>query len=147
MKTTMDYLDELRAKLQLPSDYAVAKALNVTRATISRYRTGVGSFDDATAIKVADLLGIEPLEVIAAANFERAKDAHSQDVWASIWGKAAGAIAKGLIVCAVGLSVAPTSKAAESGNTVISLSYVKSQNRAAQLDERQPHGDGSCQLT
>ncbi|CAB3726042.1 helix-turn-helix domain-containing protein [Paraburkholderia rhynchosiae] len=116
MKTTIDYLDELRVKLQLPSDYAVAKALGCTRASVSRYRNGVGSFDDATAIKVAELLGLEPLEIIAAANFERSKDEHSQNVWASIWGKVAGAIALNLIACAVGVSVAPTSKAAESGN-------------------------------
>jgi predicted transcriptional regulator len=132
MKTTIDYLDELRIKLQLPSDYAVAKALGCTRASVSRYRNGVGSFDDATAIKVADLLGLEPLEIIAAANFERAKDEHSQNVWASIWGKVAGAIVPSLIACAVGLSVAPTSKAAESGNTNTASSgslYIMSNRR------------------
>lgn len=136
MKTTIDYLDELRIKLRIPSDYAAAKALGCSRSAVSKYRNGAGSFDDATAIKVAELIGIEPLEVIAAANFERSKDEHAQNVWATIWGKAAGAIASSLIVCAVGLSVAPEARALEradngrAGDTSCSL-YLMSTLKAA----------------
>jgi predicted transcriptional regulator len=115
MKTTVEYLDATKARLGLESDYAAAKALGVTRAAVSRYRTGTGTFDDLTAARVAEILGVEPIEVIAAVNYERTKDVRGRAVWESIWGKAAGAIALNLIVCAVGVSVAPTSKAAASG--------------------------------
>lgn len=115
MKTTVHYLDEVRKRLDLPSDYAAAKALGVTTAAVSRYRNGIGGFDDITAARVAEILDIDPLEVIAACNYERAKDARSRAVWETIWGKAAGAIALSLIACVVGASaVAPsTSRAAE----------------------------------
>lgn len=125
MKTTVEYLDAVKAKLDLPSDYAAAKALGVTRAAVSRYRNGLGTFDDLTAARVAQILGVEPIEVIAATNFERSSDDRAREVWGAIWGKAAGAIALSLTACAVGLSVAPSIKAAESGNNVITLYYVK----------------------
>lgn len=116
MKTTREYLDAVKEKLHLPSDYAAAKELGVTRAAVSRYRTGTGTFDDLTAARVAEILGVEPIEVIAAVNYERCNDERGRRVWEGIWGKAAGAIALSLTACAVGLSVAPTSRAAESGS-------------------------------
>ncbi|MFM0364236.1 hypothetical protein [Paraburkholderia sediminicola] len=125
MKTTGEYLDAVKAKLDLPSDYATAKALGVTRAAVSRYRLLQSFPDELICAKIADILGIEPIEVIAAAQYERSKDEHARQLWESIWGKVVGAIAPSLIVCAVGASVVPSTKAAESGNNVISLSYVK----------------------
>jgi predicted transcriptional regulator len=115
MKTTGDYLDAVKAKLDLPSDYATAKALGVTRAAVSRYRLGQSAPDDLVCARIAEILELEPMEVIAAIHFERATEPKARALWESIWGKAVGAIALNLIVCAVGVSVAPTSKAAESG--------------------------------
>jgi predicted transcriptional regulator len=117
MKTTVEYLDAVKAKLDLPSDYAAAKALGVTRAAVSRYRNGLGTFDDLTAARVADILGVEPIEVIAATNFERSTDERARAVWGAIWGKAAGVTVLSLTLVAAGLSGAPTTKAAESGNS------------------------------
>jgi transcriptional regulator with XRE-family HTH domain len=115
MKSTGQYLDEVKGRLELPSDYAIAKALGVTRAAISSYRNGRSMPDDLVCARIADALGVEPMEVIAAINYQRSKTDEARVLWESIWGKAAGAIALSLTVCAVGLSVAPTSKAAESG--------------------------------
>lgn len=126
MKSTEQYLDEVKTRLELPSDYAIAKALGVTRAAVSSYRTGRSMPDDLVCARIADVLGVEPMEVIAAINYQRSKSDDARHLWEGIWGKAAGAIALSLTVCAVGLSVAPSTKAAESGNNVISLSYVKS---------------------
>lgn len=126
MKSTEQYLDEVKDRLELPSDYAIAKALGVTRAAISSYRTGRSMPDDLVCARIADALCIEPMEVIAAINYQRSKTDDARRLWEGIWGKVVGAIALNLIVCAVGLSVAPITKAAESGNTVISLYYVKS---------------------
>jgi transcriptional regulator with XRE-family HTH domain len=129
MKTTGEYLDAVKAKLDLPSDYATAKALGVTPSAVSKYRLGRSQPDDLVCARIAEILVIEPMEVIAATHFERSSDERARKLWESIWGKAAGAIALNLIACAVGVSVAPSTKAAESGNTVISLYYVKSQRR------------------
>jgi transcriptional regulator with XRE-family HTH domain len=95
MKTTVQYLDALKARSGLPSDYAAAKALDLTRGAVSRYRLGTSTFDDITAVRVAEILGIEPLEVIAAANIERAKDDGTRAMWAALWGKARGISERG----------------------------------------------------
>lgn len=131
MKTTGEYLDAVKAKLDLPSDYATAKALGVTPSTVSKYRLLKSAPDDLVCARIAEILCVEPMEVIAAVHWERSTEPKARALWESIWGKAVGAIVPSLILFAVGSSVAPTIKAAESGNTVISLSYVKSRKRRA----------------
>jgi len=120
MKSTVQYLDAVRERLDLPSDYATAKALGVTRAAVSKYRLGHSLPDDLVCAKIAEILGVETLEVIAAINYQRSKSDDARALWESIWGKAAGAIALNLIVCAVGVSVAPSTKAMASGENTVS---------------------------
>lgn len=85
MKTTLEYIDAVKIKLDLPSDYALAKALCVTRGGISSYRTGRSYLDDLTAVRVAEILGINPMEVIAAANLERSKSEDARRVWSNVF--------------------------------------------------------------
>ena len=106
MKTTVEYLDAVKAKLDLPSDYAAAKHLRVTRAAVSRYRGGDGTFDDTTAVRVAEILGVDPMELIAAMNAERARDDETRALWERLWGKVTGVTVASALV--VGLSVAPS---------------------------------------
>ncbi|MGC2944408.1 DUF3693 domain-containing protein [Burkholderia ambifaria] len=109
MKTTIQYLDALKKRLDLPSDYAAARVLGVTRAAVSRYRNGLSVFDEATAIRAADLLDLDPLEVISACKAESATDARARRVWENAWGKATGAAATAAIaVVMVGLAGAPS---------------------------------------
>jgi predicted transcriptional regulator len=115
MKTTGEYLDAVKAKLDLPSDYATAKALGVTPSTVSKYRLLKSAPDDLVCARIAEILGVEPMEVIAAVHGERSTEPKARALWESIWGKAVGATALSLTLAVVGLSAAPTSKAAESG--------------------------------
>ncbi|MBB5469201.1 transcriptional regulator with XRE-family HTH domain [Paraburkholderia sp. CI2] len=81
MKTTVEWVDDVKARLDLPSDYAAAKALGVTRSTVSKYRTGQSVFQDATAIRAAEILGIHPFEIIAATRAERSQDERAKAIW------------------------------------------------------------------
>jgi hypothetical protein len=109
VKTTVQYLDALKARFDLPSDYAAAKYLGVTRAAVSRYRSGHGVFDEKVAIRVAELLSLDPLEVIAACKAESAPDLHIRRVWENAWGKATGAaVTSAIAACIVGLAAAPS---------------------------------------
>lgn len=90
MKTGMDYLDEMKAKHGMPSDYAAAKAMGVTRSAVSAFRNKKACFDNYTAAKVADLLGVDAMEVIAAVNYERAKTDELRDFWRALWIKSGG---------------------------------------------------------
>ncbi|MFX1803513.1 helix-turn-helix transcriptional regulator [Paraburkholderia sp. A1RO-5] len=116
MKSAEQYLDEVRERLDLPSDYAISKALSVTRAAVSKYRCGRTLPDDLVCARIADLIGCEPMEVIAAMHYQRANSDEERALWEGIWGKAAGAFVLSLPASKAGASEAPTSKARGSGN-------------------------------
>lgn len=78
---TIEYLNATKAQLGIQSDYALAAELGVTRSAISKLQQGGVSFGDDVALKIADILGRNPLEVIAAANSERAKDPEMRKRW------------------------------------------------------------------
>jgi hypothetical protein len=90
MKTTLQYLDELKRAAGVESDYAVAKVLRITASAISRWRTLNITFDTQVATKVARILSIDPLEVIAAAQYERAKTDEKKAFWKEEWIRAGG---------------------------------------------------------
>lgn len=74
MKATIEYLEELKEKQKLISDYAVSKYLKVTPQHVHTWRTRSVP-DDLICTKIAEGLGINPFEIISAANAERAERA------------------------------------------------------------------------
>ena len=98
MKTTTDYLDDVKGKLNLSSDYALAKALKTGTSRIYNYRAGRSSFDDLLAFRIAEILEIDPKEVIAVANLERSKRPQDKAAWREILERISGTAAVILIV-------------------------------------------------
>jgi transcriptional regulator with XRE-family HTH domain len=90
MKTTLQYLDEIKRAAGVESDYAVAKLLRITNSAVSRWRLHNITFDTKVACKVARILNVDPLEVIAAAQYERSKDDDSRAFWREEWIRAGG---------------------------------------------------------
>ncbi len=84
MKTISKYLNEARDLHDLTSDYQLAKLLQLRPTVISNYRNAVSFPDDTFAILLADAIQINPIEIIAAANYHPAKRLNKQDV-ARIW--------------------------------------------------------------
>jgi len=85
MNISAKYLDFLQEKTETGSDYAVSKLLGVSANRISNYRCGRSKFDDEMAVRVANALDIEPMEVIAAIKLEYCKekeDAKMAGFWA-----------------------------------------------------------------
>lgn len=72
------YLDALRARLNLPSDYATAKRLGISTQRVSNYRTGKQDMAEDLIPKVADLLGVDPVVVYADIAAARATTAFSR---------------------------------------------------------------------
>lgn len=105
MKTTADYLDAIKERHRLPSDYAAAKLLGVTRSAASKYRHGLSAFDDDVCGRAAELLDCDPEEVLIAAQIERAKDDNTRAVWARLAKKCG--YAAGIVAMTAGLSGAP----------------------------------------
>lgn len=81
---TPEYLDALRAKLSLSSDYQLAKELGLTRQAVSNYRNGTNHFDDDIAMKVAEILEIHPGRVALDMVRQRAKTPQQKALWTGI---------------------------------------------------------------
>lgn len=82
---TSEYLDAVKRKLGVESDYAVAKALSVRQSTLSGYRARNGQMDDEIAAKVAAILGIHPGLVILDMHRARAKTPAEASIWMDIY--------------------------------------------------------------
>jgi transcriptional regulator with XRE-family HTH domain len=98
MKST-DYLDAVKQRHGLVSDYQLAKVLGVGHSTLSNYRVGRSIMDPTMCVKLAELLAVPAIEVIAAAEVERATRPEVRKVWL----RYAAAVALGVI----GLAGAP----------------------------------------
>lgn len=84
MTTPAEYLDALRARLNVTSDNALVPFLHVNRATISRYRLGLNAFDDDVCQYAADLLGIHPGIVLLHMEMARTRCPKAKSLWAEI---------------------------------------------------------------
>jgi hypothetical protein len=98
---TVDYLDAVKRRLSLESDYALAQHLDLTRQSISNLRGG-GVMSATTAAKVAAILGLDPMRVIADAELERGSDVQ-------LWRRLRDAAATVLV--AIGAGLVPLSDA------------------------------------
>lgn len=123
MKTSIEFLDAVKAKTGAVSDYQLAKILNVTRAGISSYRMKRSYFDDEMCLKVASILEIEPFLVLASIHAERAKTAPEKAAWLSAFEKFGGMAASFVFASALLAQPAPAEAAQVVG--VNSVYYVK----------------------
>jgi hypothetical protein len=86
---TVEYLDAVKKKLGISSDYALQAPLGVKKQSVSNYRNGRSGFDSRVAMRVAQILGLEPLVVIADMEIERAATPEVEDFWKQIARKVA----------------------------------------------------------
>ena len=82
MKTIVDYLNQ--AKAITGSDRQTAIRLGISSAHISTFRGGKSISDDL-CLKLADLLNIDVLEVLAAKNAERTKSPEMKKKWTDVY--------------------------------------------------------------
>lgn len=98
MKKTTTYLDEAKQALGIDSDNAMANYLGVTRSSISNYRHGPNVMDDFVAAKIAGVLNIDAMIVIAAANAEREKTEDRKEFWRNFYERLGG-VAASIYLC------------------------------------------------
>lgn len=94
-----EYIDAVKARLNLPSDYAAAKALGITRSAVSNYRNGVSSLADPVAIKVAEVLDLDPAEILIDCQMERAPDPATRAAWGALLARLGGHAAGFFLAC------------------------------------------------
>ena len=69
-----DWIDQVKTALNLPSDYAAAKALHITRSAVSNYRNRESTLDEETAFNVARALKLNPVGIVLDQLAERSKN-------------------------------------------------------------------------
>jgi hypothetical protein len=99
LKTTAQYLDAAKRKLGIESDYALAPHLGVTKQAISKMRNRPLVMSNTMAAKIAEILEIDLMRVIADMELERG----SND---ELWKRIAKSVAAGVLV-AIGAAIAP----------------------------------------
>lgn len=96
---TVEYLDECKKKLDITSNYALAKALDIAEQRIHDYYKGRNGPDDYGCFKIAECLAIDPAIVIAEIRAETEKNPRKREffrVFRGACGKAAAGIILGL---------------------------------------------------
>lgn len=96
-----EWIDRVRSAKGLPSDYAAAKEIGLTRQAISKYRSRESTLDESICLNVAHTLGIDPALVLADQAMERAKDAEARSAWSAVLDRLGGVAAGVLAVVGV----------------------------------------------
>jgi transcriptional regulator with XRE-family HTH domain len=87
---TIQYLNAVKSRYGLTSDYQLAAKLGLTRQNVSKMQANKGFMGEDTAQFIAQLLDIEPAIVVSHANAERARRAGHQtllEMWLGIAAK------------------------------------------------------------
>lgn len=80
MSATTDLLDSWKTAQGIESDYAAAKKLDVSRATISNWRAG-GAMDTATIMLIAKDLRMDERAALAQVNLEKPLSTRDRAIW------------------------------------------------------------------
>lgn len=70
---TKKYVEILREQYNGCSDYRLAQLLQVSKSCVSRWLNGNGGIGDEPAARLADLCGLDPVEVLTEIYIERSK--------------------------------------------------------------------------
>lgn len=85
MKTTLDYLNEvIQRHAEICNDNQLALFLNITRQAVYQYKRGQ-NMSVEVALKIADILCIQPLETVAATMYAQARSKEAQQFWETIY--------------------------------------------------------------
>lgn len=80
MKTIKDYIEELREKYGIDSYYKAMQFLNMDRQAWTVIQKGSG-ISEKNAIRLAQALQIDPIEIMAVSNALKAGNNEIRDVW------------------------------------------------------------------
>lgn len=87
--TAAEYLNETKKRLEISSDYELAKRLQSTPGHIAEIRSGKRAMPLDVAYKIAITLEIDPAEVIAELESQREKNPARAAFWRSFLARAA----------------------------------------------------------
>lgn len=98
--TPAEYLEAAKAALNLPSDYAIAKAMGIDGGRLLKLKRGTRPMDEAEAIWIATTIQADPAQVMADLAEQREKNPKKKDFLKGFMKRAAALAA---ICCTLGL--------------------------------------------
>ncbi|WP_052717348.1 DUF3693 domain-containing protein [Chromobacterium vaccinii] len=128
MRLSGDYLREALEKMGDKSQNMKAKELMLKGNTLSQYMTGERLMDNFACMKVAQVLGIDGMEIIAAVQMEREKSEERRAFWEELRKKLGVLGLAGWVAGAALLAHPEIAKAIEINglHNIDNLYYVKS---------------------
>lgn len=76
-----EIIERAKAKADLASDYALAKAMGIERQVISQWRGGKRHPSNEEAVQLATLAGLDEMQVIAEIELRTAKNEKKKAFW------------------------------------------------------------------
>lgn len=112
MVTSKELLAAVRAAHAIPSNYRLALVLNVPEQSVRRWNTGKNTPDDAVAVRLAEMAGLDPAYVLASMYAQRTAEGPLRQVWATIAQRTQAAVAAVLTaIVSVWIALAPSGDA------------------------------------
>lgn len=81
---TKQLLDRLKAANGGASEYRVAQLLGVRSQTVYKWKNGQGFMSDEVGIRAAELLGLDPVNVVVDLHIEREEGNPTFSVWKAL---------------------------------------------------------------
>ena len=97
---TIDFIEQIKKRHGVESDYAVKKLLGLKSSTMSSYRTGRSHFSDEVCVRVAELLELDPSYVLSCIYAERTNNKNIATIWRKAAEKLRGTAAV-IVLCAI----------------------------------------------
>lgn len=153
MKTSIELLDELKARRGFTSDYQLCKMLGTTTSRMGNYRSGRATLDDVMALRVARELQLDAGLVLTWIHAERALRMEQGDVFKvleqfakkaqGMGRKAAAVLLAAIFAMPLSPSPAEASQGAPGTGTIYTLCALRA--RASRLIRRALLISGYCQ--
>lgn len=119
-------LDRAAKKLPTESDYSLSKALGVSAAAVSKWRSGRNHMADTAAMKLAEILGEPTDAILALVAADRTSDPAAKKQWTNMARKLrATAAATTLAALGFTMSASNEARSQELREFAQSVYYVK----------------------
>ncbi len=92
VKKVSNYLNQAGAALGGISDEALARKLGLQDDALAAFRSGAVQITDYHAAKLALIIGINPIEIIASREIVAEKDESKRNFWIELWLSEAGVV-------------------------------------------------------
>ncbi|MBX3711472.1 MAG: helix-turn-helix domain-containing protein [Lysobacter sp.] len=95
--TIAELLDAVKKECGVPSDYALAKRLGVSKQSVSNWRTGTNAPDAVACAKMAEITGFPLARVLGIVGEARAISSAEKAVWRRLASAAAVVLSVGVL--------------------------------------------------